>query len=435
MNIKVNALLLMLFLPSLCFAQAKTIELPLTQQVGYGPFRMALAGRAANSDDDNNPWKNTYPKVSKLPKGLTDLKVGNIDSDLYQSVYQNYLSGLITKEWYEKLQKSWNWVPDTLNLSKTPLRTKVAFAYGMDADGNRKVIIDANNNLDLSDDKWLDPLEMTQANDSKKDSLAGVYGVDVLVETFREGKILPVHIPLFMMYNAQLKMFMCNFSQYATTEYKGKQIAVSSNAFTDLSYRNIEVTWMGDRIQPGEKAKGADLLGKNEYLEMEGGLYKILGVNTNRNVLILEETNQPKDQLISTQVGFKAYPFQGDEFKTRSSVSLESLKGKYVLLDFWATWCGPCLKEIPNLKELYSKIDKSKIEIIGIVGDSPSEMLSSLIDKQGITWPQIVSDEANQIKEKYGVNGYPTTFLLDANGIIIAKNLWGKALEAKMLGL
>lgn len=114
---------------------------------------------------------------------------------------------------------------------------------------------------------------------------------------------------------------------------------------------------------------------------------------------------------------------------------MESLKGKYVLLDFWAVWCGPCIDEIPNLKKLYAAADKSQFEIIGIVGDSPSQSLEELIDKQGINWPQILSDETNEITKKYGINGYPTTFLLDKEGTIIAKNLRGTELEEKILSL
>src|SRR5690606_33943708 len=110
-------------------------------------------------------------------------------------------------------------------------------------------------------------------------------------------------------------------------------------------------------------------------------------------------------------------------------------KGKYVLLDFWGTWCGPCIQEIPNLKTLYDNIDKSNFEIISIVVDSPKKDLEQLMSKYGITWPQIISDDSNTIKEKYGIMKYPSTFLLSPEGVIIAKDLRGKELKTKIESL
>jgi peroxiredoxin len=81
---------------------------------------------------------------------------------------------------------------------------------------------------------------------------------------------------------------------------------------------------------------------------------------------------------------------------------------------------------------MYENLDKSKIDIIGIVAESPSDALEKMIDQYGITWTQILSDETNAIKQKYGIHSYPTTFLIDPEGIIIAKNLRGEALENKI---
>ena len=160
-----------------------------------------------------------------------------------------------------------------------------------------------------------------------------------------------------------------------------------------------------------------------------------MGVNTNSNTLTLKKMVLPKSELFSTQIGFKSLAFEGNDFMTGSHISSKDLKGKYVLLDFWAVWCGPCRQEIPNLKELYEKTDKDKFAIIGIVGDSPSDALRKIIENDSITWTQILSTDSNKIKETYGIQGYPTTFLLNPDGIIVAKNLRGKELEEKVLGL
>ena len=414
----------------------KIVELPLTKQIGYGRFEMGFGGISPVAEHENNPWKNTYLKVSKLPEGLTDLKYGNIETNIYQSVYQNYLLGNITKEWYEELQKSWRWTPDTLTLSKNPVKTQIAFAYGKDSTGVLKIAVDANNNLDLSDDQLFSPPAFyINSTSSYKDSLSKIYSLNVSFEIYDQNKIIPYNIPLFIMYSSEINMFMCNFAQYATTEYKGVQISLCSNNFTNLSCNNLLLAVTNDTVQSDYKIKEKNLYKKNEYIEIKGEIYKILGVNTNKNTLALERVNLPKNQLVSTQTGYKSCPFEGKDFKTQLPVSLENFKGKYVLIDFWAVWCGPCIKEIPALKELYAKIDRSKFDIIGIVGDSPSNALNELIDKYSIPWTQILSDEKNKIKENYGISGYPTTFILDSNGIIVAKDLTGKDLEEKILSL
>ena len=120
------------------------------------------------------------------------------------------------------------------------------------------------------------------------------------------------------------------------------------------------------------------------------------------------------------------------EFTNGTTISSESLKGKYVLLDFWAESCAPCIAEFPNLKELYAKTDREKFEIIGIVGRSSPNRLKERIEQHALAWPQIFSDN---IVDMYGIPGFPTTFILDTEGTIIAKDVRGKELEEKILSL
>lgn len=424
-------LLIIIFIISSC-SKDKIIRLPITLQEGYGSFESSLRAISPYSNNENDPWKNTQLKTIGTPKDWTEVKMGDIDTDIYQSMYQNYYLGNITKVKYEEFQKSANWTPDSLNLSKKPIKCKIAFAYGKDSIGELKMIVDANNNYDFSDDNSFSPIKIGAEDKIDEDSLLKNSSIRVHFERFSNNEIIEVTVPLSIVYMNQYNIFMCNFAQYATTKLEGQEIAIHSNNFVDLSYNNSGIIKVIQQIDKADKIDSQEVIAKNEYLEIKNSMYKNLGVKKNENVLVLEKMNLPKNKLSSTQIGFKAFGFSGNDFKTKIPISLNSLKGKYVLLDFWATWCGPCIEEIPNLKNLYKDIDKSKFEIISIVGASPIEDLEKMVQKHSISWPQIVSDDSNKITDIYGIKAYPTTFLLNPDGVIIAKNLRGQSLEDKL---
>ena len=123
-------------------------------------------------------------------------------------------------------------------------------------------------------------------------------------------------------------------------------------------------------------------------------------------------------------------------------VSLQSVvekKGnKYVLLDFWASWCGPCMGEMPFLKEAYAKYHKKGFEIFGVSFDSKAEAWKGAIAKQNMKWVNVslLQSFNNPAAEEYVVESIPTNFLIDcSNGEIIAKNLRGEAVLEKLAEL
>lgn len=116
------------------------------------------------------------------------------------------------------------------------------------------------------------------------------------------------------------------------------------------------------------------------------------------------------------------------------TVSLSSLKGKYVLVDFWASWCGPCRRENPNVVKIYNQYKDKGFEIFGVSYDNKKDKWEKAIKDDGLTWYHVSDLQGwkNATSDVYGIKAIPSNFILDKDGKIIAKNLFGKKLSDKI---
>ena len=113
------------------------------------------------------------------------------------------------------------------------------------------------------------------------------------------------------------------------------------------------------------------------------------------------------------------------------TVSLSSFRGKYVLLDFWASWCGPCRAENPNVVAAYQKFKGKNFTIVGVSLDNNKDAWENAIKSDGLAWTQVsdLKGWQSQAAALYNVQSIPSNFLIDTAGKVIAKNLRGKDLE------
>ena len=169
------------------------------------------------------------------------------------------------------------------------------------------------------------------------------------------------------------------------------------------------------------QAKLAKKILEQERAERKGELLKPTGAQPAPGM-------NPREWIGKPALDFHVTDLNGE------ALSLEQYRGQVVLLDFWATWCPPCIAEIPNLKKTYEKYKDQKFQIVGISLDRSKEPLEAYIQKENLTWLHYW-DNIGKVSNLYKVQAIPSTFLIDGEGVIRKTNLRGYRLETAVAEL
>ncbi len=247
--------------------------------------------------------------------------------------------------------------------------------------------------------------------------------------------------------------------------------AVGQDASTAASDLKALVTKVQDKLREGKKTqaelapelKAFDALiakHKDEKTDdaaqivlMKAMLYLQILDNTDKGLELLEQLKrdypdtkpgkstdaivanikqqEPGKKIQRSLVEGATFPDFDEKDLAGKSLSVGNYKGKVVLIDFWATWCGPCVGELPNVVKTYEKNHDKGFEIIGVSLDQDEQRLRNFTKEKQMTWPQFFDGKGwgNKLAQKYGIQSIPATFLLNSEGKIIGRDLRGEALE------
>jgi thiol-disulfide isomerase/thioredoxin len=149
------------------------------------------------------------------------------------------------------------------------------------------------------------------------------------------------------------------------------------------------------------------------------------------NIISSIQQHEESRKIRRTLTNGAKFPDFSEKDLLGNPLSVSKYEDKVVLVEFWATWCSPCVAELPNIIKAYNKHHSNGFEVIGVSLDQDEQKLKSFLKVKEIPWPQYFDGKEwqNKLAAKYGIDSVPATFLLDRQGKIIAQDLQGEALE------
>lgn len=205
------------------------------------------------------------------------------------------------------------------------------------------------------------------------------------------------------------------FAPFVSEEQSGEQALVAVEVELGLG------SGEGDDL----KLKAKNYL---DFVKLDG-IWRYAGVNA-------EETQAAVRDALATLEQFKVETIENPEFSGEtldgSKVDLANFKGKVVLIDFWGTWCGPCVAEFPAMRLIYDAFHQHGFEIIGIAVDEKETLQEFFTRNDPLPWANL-ADKEGKFAEKYGINSFPTVVIIDQEGRHVATNVFGKKLVDELV--
>jgi peroxiredoxin len=197
----------------------------------------------------------------------------------------------------------------------------------------------------------------------------------------------------------------------------------------------IDLNQDGKLVGRSDSAERYEL---NQPFNIHGKIWSVDTMSADGSTMVLKSSMAEVEILTYLEPGHPAPAFSGKDLEGNSiELSKEAGSAKYVLLDFWASWCGPCWREFPYLRRLHAEYKDRGLRILGVSLDSRRDTAQQVVQENGLDYPHVFDGLGwkNAVAVQYRVHTIPRTYLLDSNLNIVAKNLRGAGLEQKIATL
>jgi thiol-disulfide isomerase/thioredoxin len=369
----------------------------------------------------NAPYKK-YPHWSLRRMAYYNLQAR------YENLPDNPVRKKLFKEFVERYQL------DTTYLIKQKISENYIYLFtAIDSAGNKHVIVDANNNHDFKDDH-------EYVFDNKNNKMP-VFNANI---QYYDGQVIrkaivPLKIDAFntifpddhyksdIEKNLDVMINVLLVNKTGNVELNNQVFKVNISNYDELHPKsafeiNIQKVPFNKKNNNNYEYKSSDTL------EIAGNLYTVIALkNDTLNINYLS-----KSRSNNAQTGTLAANITSADIETNTLFDLKTKKGKYVLLDFWGSWCVPCIRLIPKVKELYEKY-KNEIQFVSIAYDKIDDKskVQKLINENKMNWEQLLDNRnvKNSIVDQYKVNEFPTSILIDPSGKIVYRGIGENGLK------
>ena len=361
---------------------------------------------------DGRFWDNVFPTIVGIPDSLTEVKVYYYWIDNVQALYQAYKADRVKREDYKDYINIWG--SDTMYCTSDYVKTFVVIITGKSKNGQKYYLFDSNNNFDMADEV---PYETIESNANSFVNYNREFQPHkIIYEKFIDNKIQKDST--WIAFFERSESMWLQFCEHTTTSFKFDSTNYQLNTFTSYGtsakYENSTFFKFSNSLN-----KKSQVLNVGEYIKLNDLFYRINCSRDGLKIILTKNLDALNEG--STQIGMPPISYKAKSFKGENVNFPLDLKGKYVLLDFWATSCAPCVREIrDNYIDIYKKYGGNQFEIIGIADNLPNE-LENFIKTNNINWTIIPDGESKFIQKKYKIFQYPTLYLINPEGVIISK--------------
>lgn len=411
------------------FAQPDTLRLKGSKKVGALAFDGSSGVIQFRNMGANNPWQDTKKPLRKLPEGWSEFYRKDFWFQAPQFAFQNYKAGKMSEERIAGLMESWEF--DTIRLSKNEIRCSIDMVYRRNEGGEVEYALDLDGDMDFSNEKVYQSLPGEIYDSLELRNIVIENAPKVYYEVSTSLGVVQDSIPLVIgLHEAEAygEFLVYYMPEYREVIYQQDTLIVRCDRpdFKDIEASQKKTIGSEQFGIAGEKLSAGDII------QLASEWYKIKNYDRGKEELVLTTVDAMVDT-VHPQAGFYAPDFTIQNHLNGEALSLDQFEGKFLILDFWGTWCTGCVQALPEFVEFHNKLKGKPVEILSVACFSDGTNFNKLREKHGMNWLHAWQTQDVGILEDYQVSGYPVYFLIGPDGKILNRTLFLSELEKNLL--